>query len=415
MSSRQSLPEHPALADIARELEKARGASMIYDAEWRLVWVSDELCELVGEHDPDRLGVGLHVVEALSGGPWAATLSVEDQLKIFMESWPLAAYDTPSGVEGVKAALRRGLTNPRVAAASAFEDVADEALDALFIGYEPVEPSPVYTDSFQFLQGDLPPTPINETSIRIRDKDGAFLGTVVLYVPGLPASVLSLVARGDEGMFQRMARLARPGRKQAAVLFADLESSSSLSRHLPSAAYFRLIRALTGAIDEVVGRHRGVVGKHAGDGVTAFFLAEDLGSPSAAARAAISTAREVSSLAKLVAGDLGEEIGILDEELCKINVGVHWGGRLFMGQLVTGGRLEVTALGDAVNECARIQESAREGTILGSKSLIEHLTDEDAAALELDPDTVLYRTIEELPEAPPKAKRDAGGLPVAPL
>ena len=86
-----------------------------------------------------------------------------------------------------------------------------------------------------------------------------------------------------------------------------------------------------------------------------------------------------------------------------------------MGQLVTGGRLEVTALGDAVNECARIQESARSGATLASKSLIEHLTDGDAAALEIDPDNVLYRTIEELPEATEKAKRDAGGLPVTPL
>ncbi len=387
---------------------------MICDSQWTLVWVSSELRALMNEDDPVKLGVGNHIVEALIGGPWGTTISPEAQVKTFMETWPLLVQDTPGGIEALKAAFKRGLAvNPQ--GPIGLDDVSDEALDVLFDQVSPKTPTPVYTDSFDFLQGDLPPTPINETNVRIRDEDGRFLGTVVFYAPALPARVLSLVARGDEGMFQRMARLTAPGRKQAAVLFADLESSSSLSRRLPSAAYFRLIRALTTAIDQVVGANRGIVGKHAGDGVTAFFLAEDQGAPSAAARAAISTAREISGLAKEVAGELGQEIGVLDEELCKINVGVHWGGRLYMGQLVTGGRLEVTALGDAVNECARIEESAADGAILASKSLLEHLNDEDAAALEIDPDSVLYCTLGELPTASAKARRDASDLPVTPL
>ena len=388
---------------------------MICDAQWTLVWVSAELRALMDEEDPVKLGVGKHVVEALVSGPWESTVSPESQVKTLVDTWPLLVKDTPGGVEGLRAAFKRGVAAHPAGAPLGFQSIAQEAIDVLFDQVQPRDPPPVYTDTFEFLHGDLPPTPINETNVRIHDDDGSFVGTVVFYAPALPARVLALVARGDEGMFKRMARLTQPGRKQAAVLFADLESSASLSRHLSSAAYFRLIRALTTAIDQVVGEHHGIVGKHAGDGVTAFFLAEDLGTPSGAARAAISTAREISGLAKQIAGDLAEQIGVLDEELCKINVGVHWGGRLYMGQLITGGRLEVTALGDAVNECARIQESARSGAILASKSLIEHLTDGDAAALEIDPDTVLYRTIEELPEATDKAKRDAGGLPVTPL
>jgi class 3 adenylate cyclase len=86
-----------------------------------------------------------------------------------------------------------------------------------------------------------------------------------------------------------------------------------------------------------------------------------------------------------------------------------------MGQLVTGGRLEITALGDAVNECARIQETARDGEALVSKNLIEHLTDDDAASIGLDPDTLVYRTLGELENAQEKAKRDAGTIPVTPL
>ncbi len=56
-----------------------------------------------------------------------------------------------------------------------------------------------------------------------------------------------------------------------------------------------------------------------------------------------------------------------------MNVGAHWGPALYMGQIVTGGRLEVTALGDEVNEAARVQQSARDGEILATKSLVEQL------------------------------------------
>jgi class 3 adenylate cyclase len=86
-----------------------------------------------------------------------------------------------------------------------------------------------------------------------------------------------------------------------------------------------------------------------------------------------------------------------------------------MGQLVTGGRLEVTALGDEVNECARVQQAAREGEILASKPLVEHLEPEDARAIRIDPDAVIYRTLAELPAAPDKTVRDAGSLPVTVL
>ena len=95
--------------------------------------------------------------------------------------------------------------------------------------------------------------------------------------------------------------------------------------------------------------------------------------------------------------------------------GLHWGGTLYMGQVVTGGRLEVTALGDEVNEGARIQQSARDGALLASKALVERLTVEDGRRIGVDPEEVVYRTIAELPGADAKAMRDAGTLPVTEL
>ncbi len=252
-------------------------------------------------------------------------------------------------------------------------------------------------------------------AVRINDDDGSRIGVANVYAPGLPAALVDLLARGDERMFERMSRLVEPGRRQAAILFADLQSSGTLSRRLSSAGYFGLIRALTTAIDDVVGEFGGIVGKHAGDGVTAFFLAEDLGSPSRAARGAIEAARGIATAAALAATGSGVEGSPIGPDDVVMNVGLHWGGALYMGQVVTGGRLEVTALGDEVNEAARLQQSARDGTVLVSKALLERLERADAAALGLEPDRILYRTVAELPGVDEKSIRDAGGIAVTEL
>jgi class 3 adenylate cyclase len=76
----------------------------------------------------------------------------------------------------------------------------------------------------------------------------------------------------------------------------------------------------------------GLVGKHAGDGVTAFFLAKQLGSASAAARAAIDAARAVGEAAQAAAEEPDASPGLLTREEVKMNVGIHWAPALYMGQ-----------------------------------------------------------------------------------
>ena len=279
----------------------------------------------------------------------------------------------------------------------------------------PGGPRPMWISSVRFQQGELPPAEIGYAGIRLRNPEGELLGTALIYTPALPASILMMVSRGDQDMFARMARLVEPGRRRAAILFADLQSSTDLSRRLPSAAYFRLIRAATTAIDEVIVRRLGIVGKHAGDGVTAFFLEEDLGGVSAAARTAVEAAREIPGAAYEAAAALATDADLIDLSGYRINVGIHWGGALYMGQVVTGGRLEVTALGDAVNDCARIQQSARDGQLLASKDVVERLTHEDAAALGIDPEGMVYSMLGEMEGVTDKALRDAAGIPVTSL
>jgi class 3 adenylate cyclase len=238
--------------------------------------------------------------------------------------------------------------------------------------------------------------------IRLHDHDGAFIGTLLLAQPYLPQSLGGRLIRGDIDMFRRMDRLREPRRRATAILFADLEASGELSRRLSSRAYFELIRALTDLIDQAVAAHTGILGKHGGDGASALFLAEDSGSDSAAARSAIETAREIRDSA-----------GAFKDGI-RVKVSVHWGATLMVGQVSTHGRLEVTALGDEMNEAARMENAARGGVVLASKDTIERLDATDAQALGVDPDTLVYQTVAEL-TANEKAIRDAGSIAVAEL
>src|SRR5207244_10907826 len=143
-----------------------------------------------------------------------------------------------------------------------------------------------------------------------------------------------------------------------------------------------------------------------------FFLSEDLGSDSKAAHAALEAARRIR---EVVDGAVLATEGLIKPGDCLFNVGVHWGGALYMGQVVTGGRIEVTALGDEVREGARVQQAAKEGHVLATKHLVERLTEDDALALGVDSDRLVYTMVADLPEAPDKSRRDAGGLPVVDL
>ncbi len=98
-----------------------------------------------------------------------------------------------------------------------------------------------------------------------------------------------------------------------------------------------------------------------------------------------------------------------------LRFGLHWGSTLYVGSITTGGRAEVTALGDEVNEAARIEACATGGRMLASKDLIERLDPGDAQALGVDPDRITYTALGDLDSATEKARRDAPAIAVCEL
>ncbi|HEX2051310.1 MAG TPA: adenylate/guanylate cyclase domain-containing protein [Actinomycetota bacterium] len=379
-----------ALADYADHLERLQWSALLVDEQWRLVWVSSSLKAFVGASSDAELGVGRHIVEAVTSETWMRTVAPDSQVEMFGVLMPFVLGD-----------LRARSIDPA--------EILPERFHPLLEGVEPTPAPPVNSMSFAYVRPDgdteLPSYRVDVCMLRLRDDAGADLGWLCLFFMGVRPNLLELLARGDERMYERMARLVDPGPRQAAVLFCDLHQSGRLSRQLPTASYFKLVRALWTGIDAAVADEHGVVGKHAGDGGSAFFLVEDLESPSGAARAAINAARRIHDRSRDV-------FSATVERDCHMKVGLHWGGSLYVGQLVPGGRLDVTALGDEVNEAARIQESAGAGETLASKQLLERLTPEDAAAVGLDLEKLTYRPLAELDTAPEKAVRDAAAVPV---
>jgi class 3 adenylate cyclase len=375
----------PRLSAVIDAIEATGWAAELYDPEWRLLWLSSEILAIVGDRDGSEVRLGDHVVAVRREPPLQGKLTLESGLGWLRLNLPLFAHDTPGGLPALRAML-----SPEIEA----------ALGPL----KEAEPRMLWTGEVEFIQENLPPAPARYVTTCLHSGEGERLAWLTIYGPGARAAIAALVIRGDEAMFGRMAELLEPARRAAAVLFADIQASSRLARHISTAGYFELIRGFTTAVDEIVIRHSGIVGRHAGDGVTAFFLADQVGGTAAACAAAVRAGCEIVGWRP--------EDARLDYEEFVVNAGAHWGGALYLGQVVTGGRLEVTALGDAVNECARIQQTARNGSLLASKPLIERLDVDEARALGLDPMTLSYHTVGELPGVTHKAVRDAGGVPV---
>lgn len=381
------LPDDPLLAEVARALEDENHTAEVLDADWRIRYVTSELRHIAGVYDDAGLGYGTPSLSRMNNCPEAWRASAESGARWMLTEAPYYLHDRKHGARG--------------------DAWLDENL-AKAPELQPADPPPAWSFAFETSLPNGLPTTVSRVAVRLRRSDGSLAGMAVIYVGGgLRASVQTMLTRGDPAMFERMIALVEPARRPAAVLFADLAASGVIARRLSTRAYFDLIRTITSGIDRAVIAEGGVIGKHVGDGVTAFFLAEHTGGEGpAAAAAAVRAAQRIASVV--------EAIDVGDVE-ARIKIGLHWGATLVIGQVTTEGRLEVTALGDEVNEAARVEQAAAGGQILATKSLLERLEPDDAARAGIDPETVTYLTLEQLPGAGEKVVRDAGGLAVAEL
>lgn len=389
------LPDDPRLRAIALALNEGGWWAEVVDAEWRALYMTDEARRIYGgggELAPYPLGVRAYGTEDVElrqswrGGRWPLAVI----RATFRVLGPFVLADTPGGRDQL-----RELVAPQL------RDVVDDL-------------SPSDAEALPTRVGGIP-TPANPgievwgLSFRVRDRAcGRIIGTVGLSKPAVGMATLArLSAMGDPRHFDRMDQVEKPGRRSAAVLFGDLEHSTALSRRLSAAGYFALGRRFVRAADRCVIDNGGLVGRHAGDGVVGLFLSEITGSESAAAQACIESARALSKALIAVA-----ERSNLPAGLLRIRFGLHWGATLYVGNIVTTGRTEVNALGDEINEAARIEACTPGGRALASKALIERLEPAAALAVGIDLERVSYAPLHELPTATEKARIDAPTISV---
>jgi class 3 adenylate cyclase len=383
----------PALAATAAALRDTGQWADIVDRQWRCVYSTDDQRLIYGGLlQPAAVALGSHYFgpEAMrvrlgwKSGPNTPELTRE----FFAAFGGLVLADTPGGREELSR-------------------LVDPALSDIVEGLEPAADAPALPIAWR---GNIVGRPVSALTfaIRIHNVQGDRAGAALISKPGAGMAVVATMASaGDPRHFERMQTLAKAGRRPGAILFADLEASSPLARRLPTASYFSLGRRLIRAADQCVIDAGGLVGRHSGDGVVAFFLAEIAGAESAAVRGCIEAARAI----KRALPDVATRSG-LDPEGVVLRFGLHWGSKLFVGQVTTSGRAEVNALGDEVNETARIEACATGGLMLGSKDLLERLEDDDATALNLDPAQLSYTPLADLPGATEKARRDAPAIAV---
>ena len=379
---------------MAAALRDTGSWAEIVDARWRYVYMTDDLrlsygglLELapvaIGEHyfGPDALATRL----SWRGGP--------NTVEFFREAFAATGGWTLSDTTGGRHELRE-LVAPEL------RDLVDE------LSCPDSSPAWSFAGHSTFFAGTVVDCRI--AAVRIHDTEGRLAGTALIFMPAVGMAVLGSIALGgDLRHFENMQQVAKPARRPAAILFADLEGSSPLARRLSTASYFALGRRLVRAADQCVIESGGLVGRHVGDGVVAFFLAETAGSESAAARACIEATRALRSAIT----DVAERSDLAAADVV-LRFGLHWGATLYVGQILTSGRAEVTALGDEVNEAARIEACATGGRALASKALIERLNPADADALDIDPDRITYTALGQLDTATDKARRDAPAVAV---
>ncbi|NNE12021.1 MAG: adenylate/guanylate cyclase domain-containing protein [Ilumatobacter sp.] len=369
------------------------------DAEWRSVYGTTALRAAAGflvdtETDPPAAGsfmFGREQLDLFASTPIGAIAL--DYVRVRLEhvgEW--VVQDLGGGRERLRA-----LIDPRL------DDVVDRIANtgrssAITYSYDGYGPA-----------GSRPRMVV--TATRIRRPDGELAGTVLVQKPALSMMTLAtLGAMGDPGHLERQQEVAAARRRPGAILFADLESSTPLAKRLSTTSYFSLGRRMTRMADRSIVETGGITGRHSGDGVVAFFLAEHLGSESGAARACVEAARTLRSAMPGIA----ERSGLTPEELT-MRFGLHWGSTLYVGLISTVGRTEVTALGDDVNDAARIEPCATGGRILASKALVERLARSDSHEIGLDLDRITYIQLGDLPAATEKARRDAPSLAVCEL
>ncbi len=161
---------------------------------------------------------------------------------------------------------------------------------------------------------------------------------------------------------------------EMSMLFADIRGSTSLAESMGNVAFKNLIDRFYQITTDVLIGCDAIIDKLVGDEVTAFFVPGMAGEDY--------TARAVEAAEEIL-----RQTGHTESEgpWAPVGVGVHTGVAYIGAVGSSGGMVDITALGDAVNVAARLASMAKAGEIL--------LSGETVQAAALDPGRMEQRML----------------------
>ena len=184
----------------------------------------------------------------------------------------------------------------------------------------------------------------------------------------LPAELM------DKLDMARKRRTMAGERRQVTMLFADIQGSTAAAEQLDPEEWAEIINGAFERLIRPVYRYEGTLARLMGDAVLAFFGApiahED--DPERAIRAGLAMQQEV----RPYAGEVTKRWGVEFDLRVGINTGL-----VVVGEVGSDLRVEYTAIGDAVNVAARMEQVAAPGTLLVSEDtqrLVEPLFEFEA-------------------------------------